>query len=124
MLYLDTNIILRYLLMDHQDLSAKAVTIIDNEDVYMRNEVLAEVVYVLHKTYKVEREKLKLILHQFVLNQNINCESREVVYTALDIFATEKIDFVDALLCAYQKIQKLEIASFDKRVNSIIQNHQ
>ena len=122
MLYLDTNIILRYLLMDHTDISAKAVSIIDNEDVYMKNEVLAEAVYVLNKTYKVEKDKLNLILHQFVQNQNINCESREVVYTALDLFATKNIDFVDALLCAYQKIQNLEIVSFDKKVNSIIQN--
>ena len=108
--------------MDHADLSAKAVNIIDNEDVYMKNEVLAEVIYVLNKTYKVDRDKLKLILHQFVKNQEINCESREVVYTALDIFATKKIDFVDSLLCAYQKIQNLKIVSFDKKINSIINN--
>ena len=108
--------------MDHHDLSAKAVDIIENEDVYMKNEVLAEVVYVLNKTYKVEREKLNLILHQFVQNQEINCDSREVVYTALDVFATKKIDFVDSLLCAYQKIQNLKIVSFDKKVNSIIKN--
>ena len=122
MLYLDTNIILRYLLMDHSDLSVKAVEIIENEDVYMKNEVLAEVVYVLNKTYKVERDKLKLILHQFIKNQKIYCDSTEVLYTSLEIFAANKIDFVDSLLCAYKKVQNLKIVSFDKKVNSIIKN--
>jgi predicted nucleic-acid-binding protein len=54
--------------MDHKDLSAKAVTIIENENIYIKNEVLAEVVYVLNKTYKVQNVKLNSILRVFIKN--------------------------------------------------------
>jgi predicted nucleic acid-binding protein len=37
----DANIILRYLLNDHDELSAKATTIIEDNDVLLPNEVVA-----------------------------------------------------------------------------------
>ena len=45
----DANIILRYLLNDHEELSDKATIIIENNEVLLHNEVIAEIVYVLEK---------------------------------------------------------------------------
>ena len=42
----DANIVLRYLLNDAEDLSEKAIELLENNDVFIPNEVIAEIVYV------------------------------------------------------------------------------
>ncbi len=49
----DANIILRYLLNDHDELSAKATTIIEDNDVLLPNEVVAFVDTLLYAYHKV-----------------------------------------------------------------------
>ncbi|TZE80838.1 type II toxin-antitoxin system VapC family toxin, partial [Calorimonas adulescens] len=43
----DANIVLRYLLNDTEVLSEKAAQILENNEVFVPNEVIAEIVYVL-----------------------------------------------------------------------------
>lgn len=54
----DANIILRYLLNDTEELAMKATDIIENNKVLAPNEVIAEIVYVLEKVYKVKNDEL------------------------------------------------------------------
>jgi predicted nucleic-acid-binding protein len=51
----NANIVLRYILNDHKDLSPKAKEIIDNEVIEIPIEVLCEVVYVLSGVYRIGR---------------------------------------------------------------------
>ena len=55
---MDANVNLRYLLRDHPEHSAKARKTIA-EGGYTLPEVIAEVVYVLKKVYKVERSEIR-----------------------------------------------------------------
>lgn len=48
----DANIILRYLLNDHEILSEEATAIIENNKVFIPNEVIAEVVLFLKRYMK------------------------------------------------------------------------
>lgn len=48
MVYLDTNIILRYLLKDSDRFHDEAREYLEDREVFIKNEVLAEVVYVLN----------------------------------------------------------------------------
>ncbi len=66
MLYLDTNVILRYLLEDSEKFKEKSKEYIEQNSVYIKNEVLAEVVYVLNKTYKVPKDSIKTILQDLL----------------------------------------------------------
>jgi hypothetical protein len=50
---IDANIVLRYLLNDHETLSKKSAKILENKSVHFPFEVCAEVVYVLEKVYNV-----------------------------------------------------------------------
>ena len=117
MLYLDTNVILRYLLEDCEKFIEQSKMYIENNDVYIKNEVLAEVVYVLNKTYKVPKKTVRLILQELLLNDNIQVDSKDVLILAFEIFEVKNIDFVDALLCSCSKILKCEVVSFDKKLN-------
>ena len=53
---IDTNVALRYLLQDNEVMAAKAQEIISSGGILLP-EVLAEVVYVLQKVYKVSRHE-------------------------------------------------------------------
>lgn len=123
MLYLDTNVVLRYLLQDCEEFIKQSKEYIEDNEVYIKNEVLSEVVYVLNKTYKVPKNILSAVLKEFIANSNIHSDSKEVINLSLDIFESKNIDFVDSLLCAYNKILKYEIISFDKKLKMCIEAH-
>jgi len=117
MLYLDANVILRYLLQDSEEFIEQSKEYVENSTVYIKNEVLAEVVYVLNKTYQVPKNEVTNILKELISYSNIEVESKKVIILALDIFETKNIDFVDSLLCAYSKLLNFNVVSFDRKLN-------
>ncbi len=47
MLFVDANVVLRYILDDHPELSVRAADILEQYEVFLPTEVVCEVVYVL-----------------------------------------------------------------------------
>lgn len=120
MLYLDANIILRYLLQDCERFIVQSKEYIENNRIYIKNEVFAEVVYVLNKTYQVPKSEIANILKELLSSNTVEVDSKEVIILALEIFNTKNIDFVDSLLCAYGKLLKISVVSFDKKLNKCL----
>ncbi len=118
--YCDANVILRYLLSDNEALYARALTILDNEQVFVPNEVLAEVVYVLTKTYAVPKQLASEVVKQFCVKDNVSVHDKAVVDLALSYFSEKNIDFVDALLCAANHIMGAAVFSFNKKLNKCL----
>ncbi len=52
---IDANVVLRYLLDDHAELSVRAAEILEQHTVTLPIEVACEVVYVLQKVYAIVR---------------------------------------------------------------------
>jgi predicted nucleic-acid-binding protein len=119
---IDANIILRYLLNDSQELSEKATEILENNSVFVPNEIIAEVVYVLEKVYKVERQEIFLSLKELFDYDNIEVANLKLILSALSLYSERKLDFVDTLLFEYNKIESCKIYTFDKKLNSILIN--
>ena len=100
---IDTNVALRYLLQDNEVMAAKAQEIISSGGILLP-EVLAEVVYVLQKVYKVSRhetyESLKDLLAE--------TESPDplVLERAVDLYGETTLDFVDCVLIAHNHVEK------------------
>lgn len=116
----DANIILRYLLDDHEKLSDKATEIIENNEIVVTFEVICEVVYVLQKVYNVSRVDIKNEIISLFNEQKIVANDLHVLITALELFAFETIDFVDTILIARHRINKNIIFSFDKKLNKLL----
>jgi len=57
------------------------------------------------------------VLKRLLSLNTIEVDSKEVVILSLEFFETNNIDFVDSLLCAYSKLQKETVVSFDKKLN-------
>jgi len=116
----DANIILRYLLNDSDDLSERAAEILENNMVFLPNEVIAEIVYVLEKVYKVEKKKISSLLLELFEYSNLQVEDFGIVNEALRVYAARKLDFVDTLLYAYYKLGKHDVYTFDKKLNNLL----
>ena len=114
----DANVILRYLLGDHPDMSESARQII-NLGAFTVPEVIAEVVYVLKEVYQVERKEIGETLTDFL--DEIEIDNKEVMKEALYLFGDTSLDFVDCILIARHRILKEEIASFDKKLNRMLE---
>jgi len=116
----DANIVLRYILDDHVDLSEKARQIIDNHAIEVPIEVLCEVVFVLNSVYKVESKEIGTALHGFFENTNCELPHRDAVLTGLDLFMENNLDFVDCILAGYKIVKNATVYTFDKRLQKLL----
>ena len=123
MYLVDANIILRYLLDDHAELSSKAADILEQYEVTLPMEVACEVVYVLQKVYGIDRLEIQQQLSQLLSEGLINMEKTDVFLAALTFYSTNKLDFVDTLLWAYHTREDAEVFTFDAKLNKALERH-
>lgn len=116
----DANIVLRYLLNDFEEFTQKATEIIENNDVFIPNEVIAEVVYVLEKVYEVSNIEISTTLKELFRYDNFSLSDTEVVEVALALYGSRRLDFVDTLLYAYGKAKGYEVFTFDKKLKNLL----
>ena len=122
MIRADTNYIVRYLVNDNVEMADIAEEILTTKNVFISNEILAEVVYVLLGVYKISKEELSNQLLELISFENIFVSNSKIVKHSFEIFKTKNLDYVDCLLCAYSSQD--EIATFDKKLNKCISNKQ
>ena len=114
----DANMILRYLLNDNPDMYEKSKQLLKEDNVWVTLEVIAEVVYVLRRVYSLERSQVSNKVRAFA--ELVKCKESDVLNLAIDTYATQNLDFVDCILCSYNKVDGFEIATFDKKLLRLI----
>ncbi|WP_297445272.1 PIN domain-containing protein [Desulfurobacterium sp.] len=124
---IDTNVVLRYLLRDHEEFYREAEALFDKafsgkKKVLLLDTVIAEVVYVLSGLYKVKRQEIAHVLKELLKAKGINAVDKDVLFDALKIFAEKNLDFVDCLICAYGS--RYQVMSFDKKVRKCVDEIQ
>lgn len=119
MVMLDTNIILRYLLDDNEEMASAAEQIIQKENVLVSIEIMAEVVYVLKGVYGVGRLKIGEKLIDF-LNE-VSAAEPEILKLGIKTYAEYNLDFPDCILYAYNRVKGYEIKTFDKKLNKLLE---
>jgi predicted nucleic-acid-binding protein len=90
--------------------------------VFIPNEVIAEIVYVLEKVYFVKNDEISDTLRELFRYGNLKVDDLEVVEEALDLYSKRRLDFVDTLLYAYSKVKGYEVYTFDKKLNKLLEN--
>lgn len=83
----DANLILRYLLQDAAQFIEQAQDKIEDHNIFIPNEVVAEVVYVLEKVYKVERVHFFDSLRNLLSYRNISMHDRNILIEALKVYS-------------------------------------
>ena len=122
-LIIDANIILRYLLADNKqqyETSKKLFSAALKGEItlFIKEIVLAEVVYVLEKVYKVEKNEISSILSDLVNMKGIKAENKKTLLEALKIYKNKNLDIVDCILCALK--EEYEVKTFDKKLKKCL----
>ena len=118
MIRIDTNYIIRYLVNDDVEMADVAEEILTTKSVFISNDILAEVVYVLMGVYQIPKIDVADRLLELLNFDNILVSDKNIINKAFKIFKDRNLDFVDCLLCAYSK--KDEIVTFDRKLNKCI----
>ena len=120
MLLIDANAVLRYTLNDNFDMAAKVREFVKKSKVFVRYEVLAEVIYVLNKVYLLPRNEIAEGIKIFLEHPNAETEAEEVISLALETYKNINMDFVDCVLYAFKGAYGYGVFTFDKKLNSMI----
>ncbi|MBF0224391.1 MAG: PIN domain-containing protein [Desulfobacterales bacterium] len=120
MCLVDANIVLRYILNDHSELSIRATEILENHEAILLTEVICEVVYVLQKVYHVPREEIRTSLCDLIDEHLIKVEKQDIIKQALLFYSTKNIDIVDAVLWAYHAVENRAVFTFDDKLNKYL----
>jgi predicted nucleic acid-binding protein len=115
---LDTNLIVRFLVGDHEKHARAAAKLFEAAD---RNErtlivlpaVLAECVFVLESFYKRSRSDIGRALVTLLSSPGVEIPEMEIHLDALERYAVNNLHFVDCTLAAYAASKKLALATFD-----------
>lgn len=120
MIFLDTNIILRFILQDHPIYSPKAESIfnkIDNKEVKVCLSwlVIFEIVFVLQNSHNLKREDITQKLLPILSLENVIFEQKQLLNLTFEYYISKKISLADAYHIALMNKKKVtEIYSFDR----------
>jgi len=115
---LDANAILRYILDDIPEQANKVEEIISSSALMILPEVVAEVVYVMTKSYGISRKETSEYILTFLSEVGYQ---NDIIVKALQNFGEHTLDFVDCVLLAYSSDYK--IFTFDEKLLKAIKRN-
>lgn len=116
---IDTNLILRYLVQDHEGHASVAGRLFEACDrgelvIEVLPEVLAECVFVLESFYEHPRPKIASALGRLISSPGIEIGEAATHLDALDRFRKTKIHFVDCVIAATSAAEGAPVATMDR----------
>lgn len=121
----DANVILRYLTNDVVEQGKQAEELLKrvetgNEDVFLPDIILADIIWILEGYYKQAREDIREWITAILSLQGLIFSDKDTALNALDIFVDKKTDWSDAFTSSQMLQQEItEIYSFDKHFDRI-----
>lgn len=113
---LDANVVLRFLLWDIPEQSAKAERLINSSHCYVTDVTLTEVIFVLEKLVGIQRGDIAKLLKKFLTMQKI-ASNDQVLNDAIDLYERRAaLSFPDCYAAVEAFKQGAYLATFDKRL--------
>lgn len=115
----DTNLIVRYLVQDHEKHAKAAGKLFEACDrgeieIVVLSAVLAECVFVLESFYEQRRADIAAALSTLISSPGVQISETTTHLDALDRYRKTKVHFVDCLIAAAAKAEDLPVATFDE----------
>ena len=116
---IDTNLIVRYLVQDHEKHARAAGKLFDacdrgNVEIVVLPVVLAECVFVLESFYGHSRADIASALGRLISSPGIEISDVTVCLNALDRYKATKAHFVDCVIAATAVAKNLPVSTFDQ----------
>jgi len=114
----DTNLIVRFLVQDHEKHAKAAGKLFDACDrgdvvIVVLPAVLAECVFVLESFYEHPRGDIASALGRLISSPGVEIDAA-ISLNALDRYRKTKVHFVDCLIAATAATENMPVASFDQ----------
>lgn len=125
MIALDTNVLVRLLVRDDEVQFDRAKRLFDEHadepaSLWVSDVVLAEVTWVLGRTYGFERASVAQALRAMTVNATLALESAQEVRQALALFEQGPADFPDCLLAVQAAARGAAgVVTFDRRMRHL-----
>ncbi len=121
---MDTNIILRFLLNDHRQLSSEAKKFFQQGErhkahLVINHVTLAETVWVLESFYQLAADKVARLLIDLINLPNVKVAQKSLIVEALLLAAEKKIAYIDAYNLLFSKNKSLHLKTFDRQLKRL-----
>jgi predicted nucleic-acid-binding protein len=113
MVVFDTNAVLRYILQDNDEMADTVEKQMRDGGCFIPPEMIAEMVYVLSKVYRVSRKNISTAVIGVLSIENISTTNYAVAVRGLEVYATTNLDFIDCLMSGYRDFG-YTVFTFDK----------
>ena len=115
----DTNLIVRYLVQDHEKHARAAGRLFEACDrgdleIVVLPAVLAECVFVLESFYQRARGEIASALRLLISSPGVEIDEAAVHVDALERYGRSKVHFVDCLVAATASRENIAVATFDQ----------
>ena len=115
----DTNLIVRYLVQDHEKHAKSAEKLFEACDrgdlvIVVLPAVLAECVFVLQSFYEQSRGDIASALSRLLSSPGVEIAASAIQLDALNRYQKTKVHFVDCLIAATAANEDISVASFDQ----------
>jgi predicted nucleic-acid-binding protein len=115
----DTNLVIRYLVQDHEKHAKVAGRLFDACDrgdlvIVLVSAVLGECVFVLESFYEHARGDIASALGTLISSPGVEINDEAIHLDALDRYGKTKAHFVDCLIAAIASREKIPVATFDQ----------
>jgi predicted nucleic acid-binding protein len=119
--FIDTNILVRHLTGDPQDMAQRATRYLGSErDLLLVDLVVAETVYVLESFYEAPRSQVAEAIRSLIAFDSIVCVDPALLLRAVEVYETDRLDFAEAYLVACAETTEVgRVASFDRSIDRI-----
>jgi predicted nucleic acid-binding protein len=123
-LLIDTNVLIRLLTGDPPDQAERAAAVVgaaDPDTLILTDLVVAECAYVLESAYRLSRQATAEKLREAIATREVRVAYPELLDETIDIFAEHGLDFVDAYLCALDRLSSNAgpVLSFDRGLDAV-----
>ena len=121
MIAVDTNVLVRYITNDDKEQALLATTLLDSyigkeKSIFINNIVLCELVWVLVRGYKYQKEDIIKTLKLLLSSVEFEFENHELAFLAVIEYEKAEADFSDILIGLLNHYRNCKVTySFDKK---------
>lgn len=118
-LWLDANVLLRFLTGDPEDLAARSQRLMARAEagevtLYLSELVLAEVIWVLKSFYRHSMAEIAEVISALVSAPGIRVDDRENTVRAVELARDKNVDYIDAALALGAAARGETVCTFDE----------
>jgi predicted nucleic-acid-binding protein len=120
MIGLDTNVLVRFLVEDDAEQTARATRLIERasrsgDALHVSDVVLCEVVWVMQSAYEVTKPEIVRVIASLLRTRQLLFDDADLLVRALDRFAKGKGDFADYVIAERaSKVGSTHVATFNR----------